>query len=70
MERRRFIVKTSGVLAAASAATVASGPHVIAQPKVQWRMPTTWPPVLDTLQGRAERVAAMVDEMSGGRFRI
>ena len=71
MERRRFIVKAGGVLAAAGAAAVVDAPNVIAQPKVQWRMSTA----LDSgarhaLQGSAERLAKVVDEMSGGRFRI
>ena len=70
MERRRFIVKAGGALAAAGAAAVVDAPSVIAQPKVQWRMPTAFPAVLETLQGRAERLAAIVAEMSGGRFRI
>jgi len=70
MERRRFIVKAGGALAVAGAAAVVDAPSVIAQPKVQWRMPTAFPAVLETLQGRAERLAAIVAEMSGGRFRI
>ena len=51
MERRRFIVKAGGVLAVAGAAAAVNAPNVIAQPKVRWRMPTTWPPALDVLQG-------------------
>ena len=70
MKRRRFIVKVGGTLAAASAAAVIDAPNVIAQPKVQWRMSTSWPPALDVLQGGAQRFARVVDEMSGGRFRI
>ena len=70
MKRRRFIVKAGGVLAAAGAGAVIDAPNVIAQPKVQWRMPTTWTPALDVLQGAAQRLAKVVDEMSGGRFRI
>jgi TRAP-type mannitol/chloroaromatic compound transport system substrate-binding protein len=70
MERRRFIVKAGGALAAAGAAAGGDAPNVIAQPKVQWRMPTAFPAVLEMLQGRAERLATIVDEMSGGRFRI
>ena len=70
MERRRFIVKAGGALVAAGAAAVVDAPNVIAQPKVQWRMPTAFPAVLEMLQGRAERLATIVDEMSGGRFRI
>jgi TRAP-type mannitol/chloroaromatic compound transport system substrate-binding protein len=70
MRRRRFIVRTGGVLAGASAALAVEGPHVIAQPKVQWRMSTAWPPALDQLQGAAERLAQIVEETTGGRFRI
>ena len=70
MERRRFIVKAGGTLVAAGAATFVEAPNIIAQPKVQWRMSTTWTPVLDTLQGNAQRLGQIVEEMSGGRFRI
>ena len=52
------------------AAAIVDAPNVIAQPKVQWRMSTAWPPALDMLQGAAQRLAKVVEEMSGGRFRI
>jgi len=69
--RRRFIVKAGGVMAAAAAVgAIVDAPHVIAQPKVQWRMSTTWTPALDVLQGAAQRLAKVVEETSGGRFRI
>jgi TRAP-type mannitol/chloroaromatic compound transport system substrate-binding protein len=70
MERRKFIVKAGGTLVAASAAAVVDAPNVIAQPKFQWRMPTSWTPALDILQGGAQRFAKIVDEMSGGRLKI
>ena len=70
MERRRFIVKAGGVLAAAGAVAAIEAPHVIAQPKVQWRMPSAYPPATDVFLGSAQRLAKAVDEMSGGRFRI
>jgi TRAP-type mannitol/chloroaromatic compound transport system substrate-binding protein len=69
-DRRRFIAKTSGVVATAAAAVATDAPNVIAQPKVQWRMSTTWTPALDLLQGKAQRLAKIVEETSGGRFRI
>ena len=69
-ERRRFIVKAGGAMAAAAAAAIVDAPNVIAQPKIQWRMSTAYPPVLDQLQGAAQRLAKAVEEMSGGRFRI
>jgi TRAP-type mannitol/chloroaromatic compound transport system substrate-binding protein len=67
--RRRFIAKAGGAVAAAAVALVDT-PNVIAQPRVQWRMSTTYPPVLDVLNGAAQRLATLVDEMSDGRFRI
>jgi TRAP-type mannitol/chloroaromatic compound transport system substrate-binding protein len=70
VKRRRFIVKAGGVLAAAGAAAVVDAPHVIAQPKIQWRMPTSVPAALDIQFGAAQRLANIVEEMSGGRFRI
>jgi TRAP-type mannitol/chloroaromatic compound transport system substrate-binding protein len=69
-ERRRFIATAGGVMAAAAASAIIDAPNVIAQPKVQWRMSTAWPPQLDIMQGSAIRLGKVVDEMSGGRFRI
>jgi len=69
-ERRRFIATAGGVMAAAAASAIVDAPNVIAQPKVQWRMSTTWTPALDHLQGAAQRLAKVIEEMSGGRFRI
>jgi TRAP-type mannitol/chloroaromatic compound transport system substrate-binding protein len=57
-------------VAAVAAGAVVDAPHVIAQPKVQWRMSTAWTSTLDVLQAAAERLAKAVEEMSGGRFRI
>jgi TRAP-type mannitol/chloroaromatic compound transport system substrate-binding protein len=68
--RRRFLSTASGALAAAAAASLADAPNVIAQPKVQWRLSTAYPPVLDQLQGAALRFATVVEETTGGRFRI
>jgi TRAP-type mannitol/chloroaromatic compound transport system substrate-binding protein len=70
MERRRFIVKAGGVLVTAGATSVVDAPTVIAQPKIQWRLSTAFPASLDVLQGGAQRVAKIVEEGSGGRFRI
>ena len=70
MQRRRFFVKAGGALVAAGAASVVNAPNVIAQPRVQWRMPTMWPPALDVLQGNAQKFAKIVEELTGGRFKI
>jgi TRAP-type mannitol/chloroaromatic compound transport system substrate-binding protein len=69
-ERRRFIAKAGGMMAAVAAIAIVDAPSVIAQPKVQWRMSTTWTPANDVLQGSAQRLAKVVEETSGGRFRI
>jgi TRAP-type mannitol/chloroaromatic compound transport system substrate-binding protein len=69
MERRNFLLKTA-VAAGAGAAALADAPGVIAQPKFQWRMSTSWTPALDVLQGGAQKMAKMVEEMSGGRLKI
>ena len=70
MHRRRFIVKAGGALAVGGAAAVVNVPNVIAQPKVQWRMSTAWTSALDRMQGAAQRLGKIVEEMSDGRFRI
>jgi TRAP-type mannitol/chloroaromatic compound transport system substrate-binding protein len=69
-ERRRFIVKAGAAMAAVAATAIVDAPSVIAQPKIQWRMSTAWTPALDHLQGAAQRLAKVVEETSGGRFRI
>jgi TRAP-type mannitol/chloroaromatic compound transport system substrate-binding protein len=69
-QRRRFIAKTSGAITAVAAAHIVDAPTVIAQPRVQWRMSTAWTPAVDVLQGAAQRLAKVVEETSGGRFRM
>jgi TRAP-type mannitol/chloroaromatic compound transport system substrate-binding protein len=69
-ERRRFIATAGGAMAAVAAAAIVDAPNVIAQPKVQWRMSTSWTAAFDIHQGAAQRLANVVEEMSGGRFRI
>ena len=70
MQRRKFIVKAGGALVTATAAVAVDAPNVIAQQKFQWRMSTTWTPALDALQGPAQRLSKIVDDMSGGRLKI
>ena len=57
-------------MAAVAAAAIGDAPSVLAQPRIQWRMSTAGTPALDILQGAAERLAKVVEEMSAGRFRI
>jgi TRAP-type mannitol/chloroaromatic compound transport system substrate-binding protein len=69
-ERRRFLSTASSALATVAASAVLDAPNVIAQPQVRWRLSTAYPPVLDQVQGAAQRLAKVVEEVSGGRFRI
>src|SRR5262249_60805728 len=69
-ERRRFLAKAGGAMAAATMATTVGVPNVIAQPKVQWRMSTAWTAALDILQGAAQRLGKVGEEVSGGWVRI
>jgi TRAP-type mannitol/chloroaromatic compound transport system substrate-binding protein len=69
-ERRRFLATASSTLTAVAAAAIVDAPNVMAQPKVQWRMSTAFTAALDVVQGAAERLAKVVEETSGGRFRI
>src|SRR4029450_2373824 len=70
IERRRFLAKAGGVMAATAAATLIDAPAVIEQPKIQWRLSTAWPPALKLMHGSAVRLAKNVEELSGGRLRI
>ena len=67
--RRRFLAKAGGAMTVAGVGLVAA-PNVIAQPKIQWRLSTAYPPVLDQLHGAAQRFAKVVGEASGGRLTI
>jgi TRAP-type mannitol/chloroaromatic compound transport system substrate-binding protein len=71
--RRRFLTTAGRAVAASGALAVGAivdAPHVVAQPRIQWRMSTAWTSALDVYQGAAQRFAKVVEEMSGGRFRI
>lgn len=69
MERREFL-KKAGFGAACMAAASMGGPYVIASPKFQWKMVTSWPPKMPILQDGAERLAKKIEEMSEGRIKI
>ena len=69
IKRRRFLATAAGA-AVVTAATVMDAPHVIAQPKIQWRMSTAYPASSDIVHGAAQRLAQIVEGTSGGRFRI
>jgi TRAP-type mannitol/chloroaromatic compound transport system substrate-binding protein len=68
MKRRDFI-KVTG-LGVAGAATLAAPAIAQSMPEIKWRMTTSWPKSLDTLQGGAELMAKAVSEATDGRFQI
>jgi len=85
MERREFLsLAAKGTLGAAALAActtaddAADGSTTLAAaaaddsslPTVEWELPTSWPPVLETIYGGAQRFADRVTALSGGKFKI
>jgi len=74
MRRREFITKALPV--AAGGALLAGcgksnqGPAIMTQPRVSWRMASSFPRSLDILFGAAEYFARRVEELTEGRFTI
>jgi TRAP-type mannitol/chloroaromatic compound transport system substrate-binding protein len=68
MDRRSF-VKVAGSAAAGS--TVVAAPAIAqSQPKVNWRLTSSYPKSLDTLYGLSTQVAKRVAEATDGNFQI
>ena len=74
---RRELLKASltgaaGLGAAALAGCPGSrgGPAVHTQPKLRWRLASSFPKSLDTIFGAAEAFAARVEELTGGNFKV
>ncbi|WP_118135494.1 TRAP transporter substrate-binding protein [Oceanicella sp. SM1341] len=65
MKRREFIGRAALVPAALATPAIAR-----AQTGVRWRMPTSFPSSLATIQGGAVRLAEKVAELTDGGFRI
>jgi TRAP-type mannitol/chloroaromatic compound transport system substrate-binding protein len=68
MERRSFLARAAGGVAAGAVAApaIAQG----AQPDVTWRLVSSFPRNLDTLFGAADLIAQRCEVATGGRFRI
>ncbi|MDE2607314.1 MAG: TRAP transporter substrate-binding protein [Burkholderiales bacterium] len=66
MDRRSLMTRAgiAGVLATGIA------PAVHAQAAVRWRLASSFPKSLDTIFGSAEKFAATVKELSGGKFEV
>jgi len=67
IDRRRFL-KSAGVAGAGSA--IAAPAIAQGSPEIRWRMPTSWPKALDTLQGGADYFVKLVAEATDGKFQI
>ena len=67
MKRRSF---ATSVLAGAATAGLSAPAIVGAQPKIRWRLASSWPKNLDTIYGGAEQVAKRVAAATGGAFEI
>ena len=72
MDRRKFFTKASAVGAGAVAATTGLAMPAIAQtqPKISWRLASSFPPGLDTIYGGAETLAKYLSEATDGNFTI
>ncbi len=71
MDRRTFIKKAGFAGAGAAAATTLAAPAIAQEnPKVSWRLTSSFPKSLDTVYGAAETMANRVREMTGGAFDI
>ena len=71
LDRRSFIKKSAAVGAGAAAASALAAPAIAQEnPKITWRLTSSFPKGLDTIYGAAEDIANHVKEASGGNFVI
>ena len=68
MDRRHFVKVAAS---AAAAGSVAASPAIAqSQPKISWRLTSSYPKSLDTLFGISSHVAKRVAEATDGQFQI
>jgi TRAP-type mannitol/chloroaromatic compound transport system substrate-binding protein len=71
LDRRSFISKAGIAGAGAATATVLATPAIAqSNPKITWRLTSSFPKSLDTIYGGAEVFARMVSEATDGNFQI
>lgn len=71
MDRRSFIKKSAVAGTGAAAATALAAPAIAQEnPKLTWRMTSSFPKSLDTIYGGAEDIAKHVSDATGGNFQI
>ena len=66
MKRRTFLKQA----AAGVAATAVASPAIAQPAQVRWRMTTSWPKSLDTIQGSAELMCRRIGQLTEGKFQI
>ncbi|MDQ2634776.1 MAG: TRAP transporter substrate-binding protein [Pseudomonadota bacterium] len=72
MDRRSFIRKagTTGIGAAAATATLAAPAIAQSNPKITWRLASSFPKSLDTIYGGADVFSKMLSQATDGNFTI
>lgn len=71
MKRREFFKSATAITASAAAATTLAAPALAqSQPKVTWRLASSFPKGLDTIYGGGETLAKYVSEATDGNFTI
>ncbi|MFC3060220.1 TRAP transporter substrate-binding protein [Paenirhodobacter populi] len=71
MDRRSFLTKAAvGGTIGGAAATLAAPAIAQANPKINWRLTSSFPKSLDTIYGAGETMARMVKEATDGQFQI
>ncbi|KKX30513.1 TRAP transporter substrate-binding protein [Rhizobium sp. LC145] len=71
MDRRAFFKKAAATGAGAAAATALAAPAIAQEnPKINWRLTSSFPKSLDTIFGGAEDITRHVSEATGGNFTI
>lgn len=70
MQRRDFIKQAGGASLAVGAGLMGAAGAVQAKAQYRWKMVTTWPKNFPGLGTAANRLAALIGEMSGGRIRV
>jgi TRAP-type mannitol/chloroaromatic compound transport system substrate-binding protein len=71
MDRRSFIRRAGVIGAGAASSTVLAAPAVAQEnPKITWKMTSSFPKTLDTIYGGIEDIANHVSDATGGNFTI
>jgi TRAP-type mannitol/chloroaromatic compound transport system substrate-binding protein len=66
-----LLSRRKAILSAAGAATVVASPAIAqSQPALKWRMVTSYPKSLDTLDGGCRMLAKIVSDLTDGKFDI